>query len=910
MINLFIDGQNVAIREGTTVLEAARSIGKKIPTLCWLEDLEGYGGCRLCMVEVEGSKTGVAAACSLPVAEGMKVRTDTADIRALRKTILEMILATHPADCFNCRKMGSCELHEYCREYGVVKIETGLEIHGRAPDSSHPFFNYDKNKCILCGRCVRVCEELQCSQVLELSRRGGESRVVADFDLPLGSSSCVSCGNCVSNCPVGALLPKDRAWPGPLYVEKRTKTVCGYCGVGCAIELHTVGNKVVGVEPLRGPANMGLLCVKGKFSYHFIGHPDRLRSPLLRKEGELVPVSWEEALDTLVAKIRETIRLRGPDALAGMSSARCTNEENYLFQKLFRAAIGTNNIDHCARLCHASTVTGLVKTMGSGAMTGSISDVDDAEIIFVTGSNTTESHPVIGSRIKRAVAKGARLIVADPRRIELAAKAELFLQLRPGTNIALYNGMAAVLIEEGLVDSAFVSERTEGYEELASALSSWSAQKAQEITGVPAEDIRKAARLYAGADKAGIYYAMGVTQHSSGTDGVVALSNLALLSGQVGRPGTGIHPLRGQNNVQGACDAGCLPDVLPGYRKVTDPEARAEAASIWGCEPPFQPGLSATDIVEAVASGRLGFLYVMGENPALSDPDLKAAREALAKVDFLVVQDLFLTETAAYADLVLPAACFAEKEGTFTNTERRVQRVRKAVEAPSGAKTDLEILLALIERLGKDGGPGKRAGTGQEAVSDAALAAASVFAELASLAPIYRGMNYSRLEAAGLQWPCPDAGHPGTPRLHAERFTRGKGKLIPVEYRPSVDQVDDEYPLLLTTGRILYQYHTRTMTGREPGLGRIAGEAFIEISPATAERHGLKGESGPVRLSSRRGSIEVLPRISERVADGVVFVPFHFAEAAVNLLTSADALDPEAKIPEYKVSAVRLERIG
>jgi formate dehydrogenase major subunit len=894
MICLTIDGRNVSIREGATVLEAARAIGRKIPTLCWLEGLESYGGCRLCMVEVEGSKSGVAAACALPVAEGMKIKTDTSEIRALRKTVLEMILATHPADCFNCRKMGSCELHEYCREYGVVKIVTGLEIHGRVPDTSHPFFNYDKNKCILCGRCVRICGELQCSHVLGFSMRGGKARVIADFDQPLGSSSCVSCGNCVSNCPVGALLPKDKAWPGSLYVEKRRKTVCGYCGVGCSLELHTVGNRVVGIEPLRGPANQGLLCVKGKFSYHFVGHPDRLTSPLLRKEGELVPVSWEEALDLLASKIRETLRLRGPDALAGLSSARCTNEENYLFQKLFRAAIGTNNVDHCARLCHASTVTGLAKTMGSGAMTGSISDIDEAELIFVTGSNTTESHPVIGSRIKRAVANGAKLIVADPRRIELAAEAELFLQLKPGSNVALYNGMAAVLIAEGLVDSAFVAERTEGYEELASALSSWSAEKASAITGVPPGDIRKAARLYAGAATAGIYYAMGVTQHSSGTDGVVALSNLALLAGQVGRPGTGIHPLRGQNNVQGACDSGCLPDVLPGYRKVTDPAARAEAAAVWGREPPARPGLTATEIVDAVASGSLDFLYVMGENLALSDPDLRGTREALAKVGFLVVQDLFLTETAAYADLVLPAACFAEKEGTFTNTERRVQRVRKAVEPPSGAKTDLEILLALLERLGLPG---------------SSPDAASVFAELASLAPIYRGMSYSRLEAEGLQWPCPEAGHPGTPRLHAERFTRGKGRLIAVDYRPSVELPDAEYPLVLTTGRILYQYHTRTMTGREPGLGRIAGKAFIEISPATAAGYGITSESGLVRLSSRRGTIEVKPRISERVADGVVFVPFHFAEAAANLLTNAEALDPEAKIPEYKVSAVRLERI-
>jgi formate dehydrogenase major subunit len=897
MVTLTIDDKSLAVPETSNVLEAALSIGIKIPTLCWLEGLTPWGGCRVCLVEVEGHRSGIAAACATPVSEGMRVRTATEEVRRLRAEVLEMILATHHADCFNCRKNGACDLLDYCNEYGVAKVQTGLEQRSLPPDTSHPFFNLDRNKCILCGRCVRVCNELQVSHVLDIAGRGQKARIVADFDDALGSSSCVSCGNCVSYCPVGALLPKPKSWQGAHLVDRRTRTVCGYCGVGCELELLTRGNRVVGAQPARGPSNEGILCVKGKFAWQFIGHPDRLTRPLLRKEGALVPVSWKEALDVFEARLRAALAEGGPSRIGGLSSARCTNEENYLFQKFFRAAVGTNNIDHCARLCHSSSVTGLSRTLGSAAMSGAIADIELADLIFVTGSNTTETHPVIGSRIKRAVERGAILLVADPRRTELAAKADLFLRIRPGSNIALFNAMAYVIIEEALAARAFIETRTEGYEALAAFLAgngdpalAWTPERAAPICGVEGARIREAARFYARAARASVYYAMGVTQFHTGTDGVMALSNLALLAGQLGRPGASLNPLRGQNNVQGACDMGALPDVLPGYRRVADPEARAALARVWGVEPPAAPGLTATELVEEAFEGRLDFLYVMGENGAVSDPDLAKARASFERVGFLVVQDLFLTETAALADLVLPAACYAEKDGSFANTERRVQRVRKAVDAPGEARSDLDILAELLARFG---------------LPQADASPAAIFAEIAATAPIYAGMTWEAIGKKGIQWPCPTSGHPGTPRLYAESFSRGRGRFVAVEWRPVAEAADGDFPLLLTTGRILYQYHTRTMTGKSPGLDRIAGRAVVEISPGSAAAAGI-AQGDMVRITSRRGSVVAEAWVSDRTADGVVFLPFHYAEAAANLLTSGEVTDPESRIPEYKATAVRI----
>jgi formate dehydrogenase alpha subunit len=892
MITLTIDGQLQSVPEGSTVLEAARIAGIEIPTLCHIDGLEPYGGCRLCLVEVEGSRTGAVTACTMPATAGMVVRSDTKEIGDLRRTVLEMILAEHPADCFNCRKSGDCKLHEYATRYGVEKVVTGLERNGFPVDDSNPFFILDGNRCILCGKCVRVCNEIQCSDVYDMAGRGAGTVVSPGFADPLIQSPCVSCGSCVAVCPTGALRAKDANWLGALYVERKVRTTCSYCGVGCEMELLVSKGRIVGVEPADGPSNHGRLCVKGRFAYNFVNNPDRLKVPLIRKDGKLVEASWEEALDLVTARIKETTARLGPEGIAGMSSARCTNEENYLFQKLMRAGVGTNNVDHCARLCHASSVTGLAATLGSGAMTNSIDEIDLQDAIFVTGSNTTETHPVIGTRIKRVVRKGARLIVADPRRIELANEAEVYLPMKPGTNVALYSAMAHVILEEGLEDRAFIEERTEGFEAWKDALAPYTPEAAGLICGVDPEDIRKAARIYATAKAAGIYYAMGVTQHASGTEGVMSLSNLALSSGKLGKPGCGVNPLRGQNNVQGACDAGALPDVLPGYRKVTDIAARAAAAAVWGRDVPAGPGLTVTEMVSGALDGSVGVLYIVGENPMVSDPDLGHVAEALDAVDFLVVQDIFLTETAAKADVVLPAACFAEKDGTFTNTERRVQRVRKAVEAPGKAREDKDIFIDLLERLG---------------VPTEDPSASGVFDELASLAPQYAGMSYRRIDKVGIQWPCPAKDHPGTPILHTRNFTRGLGAFIPLKWRAPAEGPTSDYPWILTTGRNLYQYHTRTMTGREEGLTRLAGTSYVEIHPDSAASLGIMdGET--VRLSSRRGAIQLSARLTDTARKDTVFVPFHYAEAAANVLTDT-VLDPKAKIPELKVCAVRVEKV-
>ena len=890
MITFTLNGRSVSVPEGATVLDAARAAGVDIPTLCHIEGLEGYGGCRVCMVEVEGSRTGCAPACTLQAAEGMTVRTDSEAAVDLRRAVLEMILAEHPADCFNCKHSGACRLHELAARHGLEKVPSGIERSGFPVDDSNPFFTLDPNRCILCGKCVRTCAEIQCSDVYTFADRGCRSSVAPGFGDLLSDSRCVSCGSCVAACPTGALRPKDGSWAGAMYVDRRVRTVCSYCGVGCQLDLLVAGGRVVGALPADGPSNRGRLCVKGRFAHSFIGHPDRLTSPLVRRDGRLVEATWDEALDLVAGRFRAALDRLGPHGVAGLASARCTNEENYLFQKLFRAVAGTNQVDHCARLCHASTVAGLAATLGSGAMTNSIDEIDVQDAIFVTGSNTTETHPVIGTRIKRAARRGARLIVADPRRIELAEEAEVFLPLKPGTNVALYNALACAILEEGLADREFIAERTEGFEEWEASVRSCTPEKAAGVCGLDAGDIRRAARIYAGARAAGIYYAMGVTQHTAGTESVMALSNLALACGKLGKAGCGINPLRGQNNVQGACDAGALPDVLPGYRKVSDPAARAAAAAVWGREPPAEPGLTVTEMIRAAETGHIGFLYVMGENPLVSDPDIGHVREALQAAEFLVVQDIFLTETAALADVVLPAACFAEKDGTFTNTERRVQRVRKAVPPPGRAREDLDILAELLARLG---------------LPQADRTGAGVFAELARLAPQYAGMSWGRLEDGGLQWPCPAPDHPGTPILHVGRFTRGPGRFIPYRWRPPAEEPDAEYPLVLTTGRNLYQYHTRTMTGREEGLSILAGEAYAELHPEAAVRAGVRhGEI--LRLSTRRGSIELTARVSEGIRPDTVFVPFHYAEAAANILTGT-ALDPHAKIPELKVCAVRAE---
>ena len=669
----------------------------------------------------------------------------------------------------------------------------------------------------------------------------------------------------------------------------KVATVCPYCGVGCMMYLRVREGRVVGVLPHEEGPGVGKLCIKGWSAHEFIHHPERLRRPLIREGEGFREATWGEALDLVAAKIGEAKERFGPDSVAVLSSAKATNEENYLMQKLVRAAVGSNNVDHCARLCHSSTVTGLVKSFGSGAMTNSQEDIEEADVFFVIGSNTSEQHPLLARRIIRAVKNGKRLIVADPRAIPLVEYASVHMMHRPGTDIALLNAMMNVIIDEGLQDDGFIRARTEDYEAFREHLRKYTPESAEPITGVPAEKIREAARLYGSAERASILFSMGITQHITGVNNVISTANLAMLTGNIGRPGTGVNPLRGQNNVQGACDVGALPDYLPGYLRAEDPDARRRMGEVWGVEPPSRPGLTLVEKIDS-AGTKVKAMFIMGENPVLSDPDSNHVRKQLGKLDFLAVSELFLSETAQLADVVLPAASFAEKDGTFTATDRRIQKIRRAVDPVGDSRPDWWIISQLSGRLGYPMNYGDPS---------------EIMDEIAMVSPIYRGVSYGRLEGEGLRWPVPSADHQGTKILHVERFPRGLGRFHVVEHRPPSETPDDEYPFILTTGRLLFHWHTGTMTRRSPTLTDQVNEAYVEINPGDAVGIGARDE-GLVRVSSRRGEITLKARVTETIKEGVVFIPVHYAEAPANALTN-NALDPQSKIPEYKACAVKIQ---
>lgn len=886
-----INGEDHKVEPKATILDLADDLGIKIPTLCHDPRLKPFGACRLCLVELEGARNPVPA-CATILGPNMVIKTDTERIHAIRKTIIGLLLSDHPSDCLTCDTCGDCRLQEYAYEYGVreTTFKEG-ELHPVRPQESDPFIGRDMSKCILCGRCVRICDEVEAAFAIDWTYRGFETQVNTPYGESLLDTTCEFCGLCVSTCPVGALTEARSKGKHRVWEAKKTLTTCPYCGTGCELELHVKDNQITKVKSRPDSLNHGNLCVKGKFGYDFVNSPERLKKPLLKKGNDFVEIEWEEALDLMAKKFAKIKSDSGPDAIAGLSSAKCTNEENYLFQKLMRSVIGTNNVDHCARLCHASTVAGLAISFGSGAMTNSIDDIEDAGAILVIGSNTTEAHPIIGLGVlKAAREKGAKLIVIDPRGIKLTKFADVWLPQKPGTDVAVLNGLMNVILSEGLADKDFIKERTEDFEALEKLLPEYTPEKVEEISGVPAEDLRRAARMYAKADAASVIYSMGITQHTTGVDNVKSIANLAMLTGNMGRRGTGVNPLRGQNNVQGACDMGALPNVYPGYQKVAEEASRDKLGKAWGCSLPDSTGLTVVEIMNAAAEGSVKGLYIMGENPMLSDPDVGHVEEALENLDFLVVQDIFLTETAALADLVLPGQTFAEKDGTFTSTERRVQRIRKAIEPPGEARSDWQIITDVAKAMGDD---------------MAYNSPSEIMDEIASVTPSYGGMSFERIDKVGLQWPCPDKDHPGTPVLHAGKFARGLGKFHPVGFKPPAEEPDVEYPMILTTGRLLNQFHTGTMTRKTEGMDEVGPVAAAEISPKDAKKHNLK-TGDKVKLVTRRGEIEANALVTDKSRPGIIFMPFHFHEAPANRLTNP-ALDPIAKIPEFKVCAVRIK---
>jgi formate dehydrogenase alpha subunit len=823
----------------------------------------------------------------------MVVHTETPSLMAARRLTVELLLSDHPVNCLVCRKNQRCDLQHLAAYLGIT--ERRLTPTGRVGliDDSNPFFERDPEKCILCGRCVRACAEITQVNAIDFLHRGFATKIGAFLDQPLAESRCVYCGECLATCPTGALVEKSYyALP-----TREVHTVCPYCGCGCSMYLQMRGDRIVSV---RGdPANeasQGHLCVKGRFGWDFVHHPDRLKTPLIRKDGRLQPASWDEALDLVADKFAHNL-----GAFAVMASAKCTNEENYLLQKFARAVMSTNNIDHCARRCHSPSVAGLATALGSGAMTNTIADLERAGAILLIGSNTTDTHPIAALRIKKAVREhSAKLIVVNPRYIDLCEDADLWLQLRSGSDVALLNGLAWVILHEGLWDEGYVSERTDGFDEWRAVIEDYTPKVVERITGITPEDLISAARIYARPPfgHSAVAYTLGITLHSHGTDNVLATANLAMLTGNIGVEGGGVNPLRGQNNVQGACDMGALPNVYTAYQSVTDAAVRAKFEAAWGVGLPAETGLTEPEIM-AAAGGAIKALYIVGENPAVSDADATHIRQEMAKLDFLVVQDIFLSETAQMADVILPGASFAEKDGTFTNTERLVQRVREALPPIADSRADWRIVASIARRvqhrLGLLDGGFDFVSPGQ------------IMDEIASLTPSYGGISYSRLASGPLQWPCPTADYPGTQRLHVGRFTRGRGRFTPTIYRLPAEVPDAEYPFILNTGRLLYHFHTGTLTRRVEGLDHIAPEAKVEINPNDAQELGIS-DGEIAKVVSRRGEVQVRASLTDNTPPGTVFMVFHFAEALTNALTSP-ALDPVAKAPELKVCAVRVERM-
>jgi formate dehydrogenase alpha subunit len=905
-MKLTIDGRSVELDEGATVLDGVNRLGLPLPQLCKDPDRPPLGACRTCLVHVDGVR-GTPAACHLPAREGMVVSTEHPEVVRVRSTVLDLTrsMLTPGGDRDGFGQLGVAMARHGQRE------PTWRPLHRFEVDETKSFFVLDREACILCGRCTVACDEVQHIGAISLLGRGHASKVGVFGDGAMAGSVCTSCGQCVATCPTGALRPKET----PARIVRAVETTCPYCGVGCGIESRvTESGRLAGMadDVPSNRSSLGMLCVKGRFATGFVHARDRITTPRIKRDGRWVEVGWDEALDAAADGLA---RHRG--AFGTLASAKATNEDGYLVQKFARVVMGSNDIDHCTRLCHSPSVEAMLASMGSGATSNSYVDYEEAGCLMVVGADASANHPVIAVRFRRAVSRGARLIVVNPKRVDLCDQADLWINHRPGTDVALFNAMARVILDEGLHDDAFIRARTDGFHAWRGSLEPYTLAYAERATGVAAEDIVQAARWYARPasvwrgglrphDSPGgscLIWGMGVTQHVNGLQNAHALLNLSLVAGQMGRPGSGISPLRGQNNVQGCGDAGCIPTNLPGYAHYV-PETLARFEQEWGVRPPGQAGRVVTEIVEGCLTGATRAMYIVGENPLLSEPDLHHAEKAFGQLEFLVVQELFMHETAEHADVFLPAATFAEKEGTFTNSERRVQRVRAVLPPPGQAKPDWWITAELAKRVAKRIG----LDVGRQFDYDGP---AAIFDEMARLTPFLAGLSHARLDReGGLQWPCPSPDHPGTRYLYGETFPRGRARFIPArQIEVAAELPDADYPLVLNTGRLLYHWHGGTLTRRVEGLLELAPRLEIAIHPSDARELGVD-TGARVRVASRRGELTGYARVTEAVRAGAIFVPFvKLADSAANFLTNA-AADPVSKIPEYKVCAVRVEKVS
>ncbi|UGS34760.1 formate dehydrogenase subunit alpha [Capillimicrobium parvum] len=932
-VSLTIDGQAITVPEGTVIWAAAKDAGIDIPVLCHDERYDPVGVCRMCVVDV-GARV-YAASCVRPCEDGMEVKTATPDLERHRAQLIELLLVDQPPVAEDPKETTTAdnELLVLVRRYGIKQDDAPIPRgHGRGEDLSNPVIAVNHDACILCDRCVRACDDIQGNDVIGRSGKGYETRIAFDLADPMGESSCVTCGECVAACPTGALTnkPINNVRIRPRAELRQVDTVCPYCGVGCALTFNVDDERqaIAYADGRPQPGSHSRLCVKGRYGWDYSFSEQRLATPLIRRESsypkgplssdvrgdegrrrkpgglvdydEVMPhfreATWDEALDLVATRLKEIHAASGPGSIAGFGSAKCSNEEAYLFQKLIRAGFRTNNVDHCTRLCHASSVAALFEGVGSGAVSTTYGDVINADLAILAGTNTTANHPVASSFFKQARRRGTKLIVVDPRRERIADHADVYCQIKPGTDVAFYNGVMHEVIRLGLVDREFIASRTSNYGELAKVLREYTPERVAQITGIDADTIRLVARLWGEANAGVIYWGMGISQHTTGTDNARCLIAMCAITGNVGRHGTGLHPLRGQNNVQGASDAGLIPMFYPDYQPVDADGVRERFEAAWGRELDANPGLTVTEIVASALQGGVRGMYMMGENPFLSDPNINKVRKALSALNFLVVQDVFLTETAEFADVILPATTFMEKDGTYTNTDRRVQLGRKVLEPRGDARPDWQIIQDIANRIG---------------LPMDYSHPSEVFDELVSVMPNYGGLHYDNLGLTGKLYPNADPLHSdGTVVLFDERFGTDDGlaHLVPAEWLPAKELPSDDYPFILNTGRLLEHWHTGSMTRRSFALDAIQPEPHVFMNPGDAEEMGI-GDGDFVRVSSRRGTIELRVRVSHRDTPGTCFIPFHFREAAANLLT-IDEIDPMGKIPEFKFCAVRIERAG